>query len=119
MDTEGISMEEYKQVFVKGKIFASGIGEPSVLDLNTRSTYPHANNQPAVDYGKSEVIAKEGEKDQIDSAYRVTSQQFLATGIEVGKLMPSVKILNQSDARQWHFQEPLPRSGRWRVVLLP
>ena len=30
--------------------------------------------------------------------------------------MPSTKVLNQSDARPWHFQELLPSNGKWRVV---
>lgn len=33
--------------------------------------------------------------------------------------MPSVKVVNQSDARPWHFQELLPSNGRWRVVVFP
>lgn len=31
--------------------------------------------------------------------------------------MPSVKVLNQSDARPWHFQELLKSNGRWRLVI--
>ena len=31
--------------------------------------------------------------------------------------MPSTKVLNQSDARPWHFQELLPSNGRWRVAI--
>jgi len=41
----------------------------------------------------------------------------LATGIEIGKRMPSTKVLSQADARPWHFQELLPSNGRWRVVI--
>lgn len=52
----------------------------------------------------------------VATKYRVTSNQSLAKGILVGKRMPSVKVLNQSDARPWHFQELLPSNGRWRVV---
>lgn len=33
--------------------------------------------------------------------------------------MPSVKVLNQADARPWHFQELLKSNGRWRLVVLP
>lgn len=33
--------------------------------------------------------------------------------------MPSTKVLNQSDARPWHFQELLPSNGTWRVVVCP
>lgn len=31
--------------------------------------------------------------------------------------MPSVKVLNQSDARPWHFQELLKSTGRWRLAI--
>lgn len=33
--------------------------------------------------------------------------------------MPSVKVLNQSDAHPWHLKELLPSNGRWRVLVLP
>ncbi|KAF7193520.1 Phenol hydroxylase, partial [Pseudocercospora fuligena] len=103
MDAEGISMEEFKDAFVKGNMFASGI---------------------AVDYGASSIVAKAGDTtDQGDgtdvsasSKFRVQSTQSLAPGIPVGKRMPSVKVLNHSDARPWHFQELLPSNGRWRIV---
>ncbi|KAF2208961.1 hypothetical protein CERZMDRAFT_48230 [Cercospora zeae-maydis SCOH1-5] len=104
MDAEGISMEEFKEAFVKGNMFASGI---------------------AVDYGASTIVAKEGTTTlqgdgtdvSVSHEFRVKSHQTLAPGIEVGKRMPSVKVLNQSDARPWHFQELLPSNGRWRVVV--
>ena len=104
MDEEGISMEVFKDAFVKGNMFASGI---------------------AVDYGASVVVAKEGSsKDQGDGTevlgdkgLRVTSKQDLATKIEVGKRMPSFKVLNQADARPWHFQELLKSNGTWRLVV--
>jgi len=54
-----------------------------------------------------------------DEALRVTSEQSLASKIEVGKRIPSVKVLNQSDARPSHFQELLKSNGRWRVVIFP
>ena len=53
----------------------------------------------------------------VSSKYRVTSDQSLAKGILIGKRMPSAKVLNQSDARPWHFQELLPSNGTWRVVI--
>mgnify|MGYP001568942251 FL=1 len=31
--------------------------------------------------------------------------------------MPSFKVLNQSDARPWHFQEILRSTGQWRLVV--
>lgn len=108
MDEEGISMEVFKEAFEKGNLFVSGI---------------------AVDYGASMLVAKEGSsKDQGDGTnvlediqhkrtIRVTSKPELATGIEIGKRMPSFKVLNQADARPWHFQELLKSNGRWRVVV--
>ncbi|KAK5168432.1 uncharacterized protein LTR77_007002 [Saxophila tyrrhenica] len=100
-DAEGISMDEFKEAFVKGNMFAS-----------------------AVDYGASSIVAKGGSTtDQGDGTdvaaaekYRVASHQDLATGIPVGKRIDSVKVLNQADARPWHLQELLPSNGRWRVL---
>lgn len=81
----------------------------------------------AVNYGASTIVAKDGSTSEqgdgtdvsVSSEFRVTSQQSLAPELEIGKRMPSVKVLNQSDARPWHFQELLPSSGRWRVVVFP
>ncbi|KAK4899460.1 hypothetical protein LTR27_003193 [Elasticomyces elasticus] len=104
MDAEGISMAEFKEAFEKGNMFASGI---------------------AVDYGASTVVAKDGSTREqgdgtdvsVSNRFRVVSDQKLAPGIPVGKRMNSVKVLNQSDARPWHFQELLPSNGRWRLVV--
>lgn len=46
-----------------------------------------------------------------------TSKQDLATDIKLGMRMPSFKVLNQADARPWHFQELLKSNGRWRLVI--
>lgn len=45
------------------------------------------------------------------------STQALAPKVKVGMRMPSVKVLNQSDARPWHLQERLPSNGTWRVMV--
>jgi phenol 2-monooxygenase len=72
------------------------------------------------------IVAKAGDSTQQgdgmdvsvkNKAMQVTSIQSLASNIEVGKRMPSVKLLNQSDARPSHFQELLRSNGRWRVVI--
>ncbi|OQO07602.1 hypothetical protein B0A48_07299 [Cryoendolithus antarcticus] len=105
MDEAGINMEGFKEAFVKGNMFASGI---------------------AVDYGASTIVAQPGdpanEGDGTDVAIsdpklRVISNQVLAPSIEVGKRIPSVKILSQADARPWHLQERLPSNGTWRVLV--
>ncbi|ERS99272.1 hypothetical protein HMPREF1624_04471 [Sporothrix schenckii ATCC 58251] len=106
MDEEGISMSEFKEAFAKGNMFASGI---------------------AVDYGASCIVAKAPEAAATNGANGVNgvtkkpvvSRQELATEVKVGMRMPSFKVLNQSDARPWHFQERLPSNGTWRVVFFP
>ncbi|KAH8882508.1 phenol hydroxylase [Thozetella sp. PMI_491] len=91
MDAEGVSMEEFKDAFLKGNLFASGL---------------------IVNYGPSPVVAKEG-----TGAEAAAPKQSLATGLPVGMRFNSFKVLNQACARPWHFQERLKADGRFRVVL--
>ena len=106
----------------KGNMFASGIGGSCIVRLLFAE---FANDTSAVDYGASSIVAKRGKSEDhgdgtdvsVSDKYRVESTQALAPGIEVGKRMPSTKVLNQSDARPWHMQELLPSNGRWRVVI--
>jgi phenol 2-monooxygenase len=83
---------------------------------------------PAVDYGTSLLVAKQGSStaqgDGTDVSvaqkdFRVVSTPSLAPKIEVGKRIPSFKVLNQSDARPSHLQELLRSNGRWRVLTFP
>ena len=77
----------------------------------------------AVHYEASNIVsdvknAKErvnGDKSKTLPA--VTSDESLASKLTVGMRIPSVKVLSQSDARPWHFQELLPSNGAWRIVL--
>jgi phenol 2-monooxygenase (NADPH) len=105
MDEAGISMNEFKDAFEKGNLFASGV---------------------AVDYGASLIVAKAGDAaqqgdgtdvSQKQKSLRVVGKQELASKIKIGMRMPSFKVLSQSDARPWHFQERLKSDGRWRVVV--
>ncbi|OTA97873.1 hypothetical protein M434DRAFT_7501 [Hypoxylon sp. CO27-5] len=109
MDAEGVSMEEFKDAFLKGNLFASGL---------------------SVNYGPSELIAKAidapGQGDESDSnasdSIGISSDAFakkqaLATGLPVGMRFNSFKVLNQSDGRPWHFQEKLKANGKFRIVL--
>lgn len=100
-------MAVFKDAFEKGNMFASGI---------------------AVDYGASVLVAKPGtsisQGDGTDagaagasSGQAVVAKQFLAPGLPVGKRFASFKVLNQADARPWHFAERLPSDGRFRIVL--
>ncbi|KAB8226569.1 FAD binding domain-containing protein [Aspergillus novoparasiticus] len=103
---EGVSMEEFKNAMEKGNEFASGI---------------------VVNYGTSVIVAKEGDSAEqgdgtevaVNLQRRVVSKTHLATKIDIGKRMPSFKVLNQSDARPWHLQELLKSNGRWRIIVFP
>ncbi|KAF2157678.1 phenol hydroxylase [Myriangium duriaei CBS 260.36] len=102
-DEAGVSMEEFKKVFLQGAMFASGL---------------------SVNYGRSMLVAKEGNsKDQGDGTDvdavggKVVSKQQLATGLPVGMRFPSFQVLNQAGARPWPFQQWLKSDGRYRVVL--
>lgn len=109
LDEEGVSMEEFKDVFEKGNMFASGL---------------------SVSYGPSELIIKapepqeQGDKTSLNgsaatglSADALAKKQALATGLPIGMRFNSYQVVNQSDARPWHFQQKLKSNGRFRVVL--
>jgi phenol 2-monooxygenase len=82
-DEAGVSMDEFKKVFEKGNLFASGL---------------------SVEYPPSVIVAGR-------------DRQELARNIQLGMRFPSYKVLNQSDARPWHFQERIKSDGRFRIVL--
>ncbi|PLN78989.1 FAD binding domain-domain-containing protein [Aspergillus taichungensis] len=98
MDEEGVSMEEFKRAFEKGNEFASGT---------------------AVNYDASVIVAKESEAFGKGDRTDAKSKPQLARGIDIGKRIPSFKVLNQSDGRPWHLQELLKSNGRWRVIVFP
>lgn len=113
-DEAGISMDEFKDAFEKGNLFASGL---------------------IVNYGASMLVTKEGDvKEQGDGtdlmngtvsngngvrtdSRRVIGKQGLAPNIQLGMRMPSFQVLNQADARPWQFQEFLKSDGRFRIVV--
>ena len=105
-DEAGISMAEFKEVFEKGKMFASGL---------------------AVDYGPNSLVMKPGnltDKDdgtdvefQANGLRKAISKQDLAKNIRLGMRFPSFQVLNQSDARPWQFCHFLKSDGRFRIVL--
>ena len=103
LDESGVSMAEFKNTFVKGNMFASGL---------------------SVDYGASMLVAKGGDAaaqgdgtDVSSSKAQIVGKQELATEIKLGQRFPSRKVLNQADARPWHFQEWLKSDGRFRLIL--
>lgn len=102
LDTEGISMEVFKDAFEKGNLFASGL---------------------SVKYGPNILVAKadetltEGDGSKGSDALPGAAKQGLAAGLAVGMRFNSFKVLNQADARPWHLQERLRADGRFRVVL--
>ena len=108
MDEEGIDMAVFKEAFEKGNMFASGL---------------------SVNYGPSNLITKpasqlalgDGDKEVSPPGAAISDDLFekrqaLATGVPVGKRFDSFKVLSQSDARPWHFQERLKADGRFRIV---
>lgn len=104
LDESGVSMAEFKEAFLKGNMFASGL---------------------SVDYGASMLVAKAGDAAEQGDGTDVSSsskthiigQQQLATNIKMGMRFPSYKVLNQSDARPWHLQERLKSDGRFRLII--
>lgn len=105
-DEAGISTSEFKDAFVKGNMFASGL---------------------AVDYGASLLVAKSEEsvghdgsidaERKVNGVNKVVSKQELATNIPMGMRFPSFQVLNQSDARSWQFCHFLKSDGRFRIIL--
>ncbi|KAK1469799.1 phenol hydroxylase [Colletotrichum melonis] len=108
LDEEGVSMEVFKDAFLKGNLFASGL---------------------SVDYGASNLVVKAGDSLKqgdgskvLKSVASISEEDFkkkqaLASGLPVGMRFNSFKVLNQACARPWHFQEILKADGRFRVVL--
>lgn len=72
-----------------------------------------------MNYDKSVLVAKESENSTEVKTSKSVSKPELATGILIGKRLPSFKVLNQSDARPWHLQELLKSNGRWRLIVFP
>ena len=105
-DEAGISMADFKDAFMKGSMFASGL---------------------AVDYGASMLVAKAGDSSNQGNSTKVDSKrsgesyivgkQELASNIKLGMRIPSFQVLNQSDARPWQFGQLLKSDGRFRLVL--
>ncbi|KAI1335986.1 phenol hydroxylase [Xylariaceae sp. FL0016] len=108
MDAEGVSMEEFKDAFLKGNLFASGL---------------------SVNYGPSILVAKvgdaaaEGDGSEVilSAAAGVSADEFrkkqaLAPGLPVGMRFNSYKVLDQASARPWHIQERLKADSRFRIV---
>lgn len=107
-DEAGVSMEEFKRVFLQGAMFASGL---------------------SVDYGRSMLVAKPGDsKDQGDGTdvdgrsasstkAIVVGKQDLAKNCPLGMRFPSFQVVNQSGGKPWPFQQWLKSDGRYRVIL--
>lgn len=88
-DNAGMSMDVFKEAFVKQKMFSSGF---------------------AVDYGPNILVAKEGGE-------IAPSKHYLASRILLGKSFPNAQVVNQSDARPWEFARWLKADGRFRIIL--
>ncbi|KAF1830047.1 hypothetical protein BDW02DRAFT_573430 [Decorospora gaudefroyi] len=102
MDEEGVNMKDFKEAFLKGNLFASGL---------------------SVDYGTSMLVAKpgnaadQGDGTDVSSQIHVIGKQALASETKLGMRFPSFQVLNQSDARAWEFQQKLKSDGRFRIIV--
>lgn len=104
MDEEGVSMEDFKNAFLKGNMFASGL---------------------SVDYGTSMLVAKpgssteQGDGTDVSSSLsqKVIGRQELAQNVKLGMRFPNYRVLNQSDGRSWDFQQRLKSDGRFHLIV--
>ena len=102
-DEAGISLEEFKSVWQKGGMFASGL---------------------SVDYGASMLVGKAEEEDSRDDGggddgkkRAAIGKQEVAEGIRLGMRFASHQVLNQSDGGPWQMGRRLHSDGRFRVIL--
>ncbi|USP74685.1 hypothetical protein yc1106_01959 [Curvularia clavata] len=91
MDEEGVSMDEFKQAFLKGKCRVVGS--------------EHCN------------AAEQGDGTDVSSKVQVIGKQELASETKLGMRFPSHQVLNQSDGRAWEFQQKLKSDGRFRIIV--
>ncbi|KAF2455021.1 phenol hydroxylase [Lineolata rhizophorae] len=110
MDEAGVSMAEFKDVFVTGSLFATGL---------------------SVDYGASLLVAKEGSPEEqgdgtsLDATAAgaapegppLVGKQHLATNVKMGMRFPSYQVVCHADARPWPFQHFMRSDGRFRLVI--
>ncbi|KAI4609287.1 hypothetical protein J4E80_008536 [Alternaria sp. BMP 0032] len=102
MDEEGVSMDEFKNAFLKGQLFATGL---------------------SVDYGTSMLIGKpgsaadQGDGTDVSSSSPVIGKQELSSEIKLGMRFPSHQVINQADGRAWEFQQKLKSDGRFRIIV--
>lgn len=52
-----------------------------------------------------------------NSGDAASSKEALASNIKLGMRFPNHQVLNQSDARPWHFQQKLRSDGRFRIIV--
>lgn len=106
-DETGISMTEFKEVYQKGAMFASG------LAVNyTGSLLIAKPKKPVEEHDDKDVSTLEDETSKV-----VIGKQGLAKNIPIGMRFPSYQVLNQSDTRPWQFGQFLKSDGRFRIVL--
>lgn len=111
LDNEGIDLETFKQVFEKGNLFTNG------TSVDYDGSIIVSKVLTAQESKAPEIGAPDGVVATSEARNHLLGKQHLATGIRIGMRMPSFKVLNQSDARPWHFQELLPSNGCWRIVV--
>ncbi|KAA8622825.1 UbiH 2-polyprenyl-6-methoxyphenol hydroxylase [Pyrenophora tritici-repentis] len=102
MDEEGVSMSEFKEAFLKGNLFATGL---------------------SVDYGTSMLVGKagnaaeQGDGTDVSSEIQLVGKQELASKTPLGMRFPNYQVLNQASARAYDFQPKLASDGRFRIIV--
>lgn len=94
-DDDGVSLEEFRKVFEKGKAFASGC----IIDYN-----PSCLEIKPAEFGK---------KDEFGDLKYVNP---LASKITIGTRFDSAQVLSQSEATPHHLADAMPSDGRFRIV---
>jgi phenol 2-monooxygenase len=95
LDETGVSMQEFKEVFLKGNLFASGV---------------------AVEYDNSMLVAKKGRKD--DEIYNDNAiATSPAKNITLGARLSPTKILNQASALPTPILTLLKSDSRFRILI--
>ncbi|KAK6086223.1 phenol hydroxylase [Seiridium cupressi] len=108
------------------RVFLAGDAVQSILSTYQCERHQVAQDLIDFDHRFSRLFSGRPAKDVMDAEGHAASliapeilekKQGLATNLPVGMRFNSFKVLNQADARPWHFQELLKADGRFRVVL--
>ena len=101
-------MTKFQHAFLQQQLFSSSFA----LDHNASDLIANCNSPPQINY----ICGAKG-KLYSNNTTKETNHQHLLTHVPLGKRFPNLKVVNQSDARSWHFFRWLQASGRFHIVL--